>query len=417
MSIAMRAAIITVVFTFCLASGNMRASSTGEPQSNTQAASTTATAVSPPSPAVPPAAAEATPLSSPAMEGPLAAASPNMFDAGPFGKLAVNGVLSGFGVWQSNPVPGDQGALADLSNGQVFLQKPTGVVQFYVQAGAYNLPALGAPFLSTASTIRELYGPLPMAYLKIAPKGPFSFQAGKLPTLIGAEYTFTFENVNIERGLLWNQENAITRAVQVNYTKSKLAASLSWGDGFYSNRWNWLTGSATYAFNTANSLILVVGGNLGNTSYSTVATPAAQNNSSIYNIIYTHTAKNWMIQPYFQFTHLSEHPQIGVDRTSSTQGEAILGTYTLPHHMSLAGRLEFISSTGNTTQRTANFLYGPGSNAGSVTITPTYQNKAFFTRGEVSFVHTGSSIAGDAFGSKGTDTSQVRGLVEAGFLF
>jgi len=33
--------------------------------------------------------------------------------------------------------------------------------------------------------------------------------AAKLPTLIGAEYTFTFENMNIERGLLWNQEKRL----------------------------------------------------------------------------------------------------------------------------------------------------------------------------------------------------------------
>jgi hypothetical protein len=52
---------------------------------------------------------------------------------------------------------------------------------------------------------------------------------------MGAEYTFTFENMNIERGLLWNQENAINRGIQVNQTIGK-SASLSWNDGFYSNR-------------------------------------------------------------------------------------------------------------------------------------------------------------------------------------
>lgn len=370
-----------------------------------------------PAAAAPATPADAAPLTSPSMSGPLTSAAPNTFEVGPFGKLAVNGILSGFGYWQNNPLSVDQGAMADISNGQIFVQKPTGIVQFYVQAGAYNLPALGAPFLSTADTISGFFGPLPQAYVKIALKGPFSFQAGKLPTLIGAEYTFTFENANIERGLLWNQENAVNRGVQLNYAGKKLAASLSWNDGFYSNRWNWLFGSATYTFNAANNIIFVAGGNLGNTNYSTLATPAAQNNSSIYNVIYTHTGKNWMFQPYFQFTHLSEHPLIGVFRTTSTQGEAVLGTYTLPHHMTVAGRFEFISSTGNADEGSANLLYGPGSNAVSITATPTYQNKAFFTRGELSFVHAGNSTAGDVFGPHGTDTSQVRGVVEAGFLF
>lgn len=357
------------------------------------------------------------PLPSPAMAGPLILRPPILFDAGPLGKLAVNGVLSGFGVWQNNPAPTYQGTGADVSNGQIFLQKTTGLIQFYLQAGAYNLPALGMPILTTASTISDYYGGLPVAYLKLAPKGPFSLIAGKLPSVIGAEYTFTFENMNIERGLLWNQENSVTDAVQLNYTRNKLSGSLAWGDGFYSGRWNWLTGALTYTFSAANSLEVVAGGNLGNTNYSTTATPAAQNNSSIYNVIYTHTGEKWTIQPYFQFTHLSEHPQISVFRTTAAQGEALLGSYKLPHHMSLAARLEFISSSGSLNEGSANFLYGPGSNAGSVTVTPTYQDKAFFARGEVSFVWTGNSTPGYALGPANTDSSQVRGLVEAGFLF
>jgi hypothetical protein len=76
-----------------------------------------------------------------------------------------------------------------------------------------------------------------------------SILIGELLTLIGAEYTFTFENMNIERGLLWNQENAVNRGIQVNGSFGKLSASLSWNDGFYSNRYTWLTGSLAYAFN------------------------------------------------------------------------------------------------------------------------------------------------------------------------
>src|ERR1019366_5495227 len=55
------------------------------------------------------------------------------------------------------------------------------------------------------------------------------------------------ENMNIERGLLWNQENAISRGLQLNQAIGKyLTASLSFTDGFYSNRYTWLMGSLTY---------------------------------------------------------------------------------------------------------------------------------------------------------------------------
>ena len=94
-----------------------------------------------------------------------------------------------------------------------------------------------------------------------------------------------------------------------------------------------------------------------------------------------------------------------------------MGFYSLPHHMSLGGRVEDISSTGDANQGSANFLYGPGSNAVSLTVTPTYQRGTFFARGELSYVHAGNATPGDVFGHNGTDTSQVRSLLEAGFLF
>ena len=333
------------------------------------------------------------------------------------GSDCENRARRGFGLWQDNPAANDQGAIADISNGQIFLQKSSGTIQYYLQAGVYNFPSLGVSSISTADTLTNFYGPLPMAYLKIVPSSQFSFQAGKLPTMIGAEDTFSFQNINIERGLLWNQENAITHGVQVNYSGKKLSSSLSWGDGFYSNRWNWLTGSLTYTFNAANSLGFAAGGNLGHTQYTTTATPAAQNNSVIYNLIYTHTAKSWMIQPYFQYTYVPSYREIGIGRATSTQGEAVLGYYSLAHHVSLGGRFEYISSTGSAANNSANLLYGAGSNATSITITPTYQKNMFFARGEFSYVHTGTYTSGDAFGPNGSDSSQIRGLLEAGFLF
>src|SRR5215831_1896387 len=180
------------------------------------------------------------PLPTPTIIGPLQAAPPTEFEAGPFRKLAVNGILTGMGMWTGNYVPVDNSTQAALSNGQVFLQKADGWFQFYVQAGAYNIPALGVPFLATDKTISKLYGPVPVAYLKLVPWKNTSFEIGSLPTLMGTEYTFTFQNMNVDRGLLWNQENAINRGIQVNQTLGKFAAAISWNDGFYSNRYSWL---------------------------------------------------------------------------------------------------------------------------------------------------------------------------------
>jgi len=389
-----------------------------------QTSTAAATPLAATAPSAPPATAAAAPvdtaaapLAMPAMIGPLSTASPATFDAGPFRKLQVTGILSGFGDVQDNHDPGDHPKFSDVSNAQVFLQKTSGLVQFYLQGGAYNLPALGSPILSTKETVSGFYGALPMGYIKLAPKGSFSYIAGKLPTLIGAEDTFTFENMNIERGLLWNQENAVNRGVQVNYSKGKISSSLSWNDGFYSNRYNWITGEVTYTPNAANSVEFVGGGNIGETDYSSFATPVYQNNSDIYNLIYTRTAKKWVLEPYIQVTYVPKYTQIGVGHETSTIGRAVLGTYTFTPHISLAARGEYIASIGSTSEGAVNLLYGTGSNAWSLTITPTYQDKAFFARTEFSVTQAMNSTPGDVFGATGTNTSQVRGMIEAGFMF
>ncbi|WP_163097858.1 porin [Acidithiobacillus ferrianus] len=369
--------------------------------------------------------AQAAPLPMPAMTGPLQSASPFRFDAGPLGKLDVTGVMSGMGLWQDNPVntvSPDPVAFngythADISNGQIFIQKTHGLIQFFLQAGAYNMPALGSPFLSTGATTAGYYGPLPQAYLKIAPTKNFSVLIGKLPTLIGAEYTFTFENMNIERGLLWNQENAVNRGVQVNYSAGPLSASLAWSDGFYSNRFNWLSGDLSYTINSANTVSFVGMGNAGQTGYSTLATPVYQNNSDIYNLIYTYSSGPWMIQPYLQYTQVPANPAIGVGRSTGTRGAALLTSYALTPHVTLAARAEYIASTGNTTDGAVNLMYGPGSKAWSITVTPTYQDHDFFARAEFSYVQASSYTQGDVFGPQGNNPTQARALFETGFLF
>ena len=74
------------------------------------------------------------PLPTPSITGPLSNLPPAEFDAGPFGKLAVNGFLSGMGLVQNNHIGGDDSKQAALSNGQVFIQKTDGWFQFYLQA-------------------------------------------------------------------------------------------------------------------------------------------------------------------------------------------------------------------------------------------------------------------------------------------
>jgi len=377
-----------------------------------------------PAPAAP--AAPTSPLIGPSITGPLTIQlPPPKYTLGPLGDVYVDGIGSGLGMWQNNPFPGNRSWQPDLSNGQLFAQKTDGIFQFYAQAGAYSIASLGSTYLSASTATfgyhapaianvplnGDLWGWFPVGYAKIAPIDNLSILGGKLPTLIGAEYTFSFQNINIERGLLWNQEPAISKGGQLNYTWGPAAFSLSFNDGFDSGVYNWLTGAVTYTINSANTFEFTAGGNLGSTNINTLRTPLLQNNSQIYNLIYTYNSDPWIIQPYFQATHVPTNKGIGITSSASTFGGAILANYNVGSGINLGGRAEYIGTSGNN-----NLLYGPGSGAFSLTFTPTYQWSYYFARAEFSWVK-GHVTPGDGMGPNLNGNSQTRVMVETGILF
>lgn len=358
-------------------------------------------------------------MTTPAMGGELVAnPNPFSFDAGPLGTIYVTGAVSGLASWQDNPVPGDRDTRADLANGQVFVQKPDGWFQFYADAGAYTLPSLGTPFLSVGHTAHDTYGYLPQAWMKIVPTANFSIQAGQLAALVGNENAFTFQNFNIARGLLWNQTPLFSRGVQGNYTTGPLTLQLSWNDGYYSDRLNWLTWQAAYSLDDGADIFSFNGGaNLGRTDYSSLVAPLPQDNSVIGDLIYTHTFGSWIVSPYVQFSHVPASASLGFERGASSISGAVLGSYAITSELFLAGRIEYISTSGNNVPGTPNLLYGPGSDAWSLTFTPTFQRGVFYARGEASYVGALDAAAGDAFGGNLDKSSQTRLMLEAGVVF
>ena len=366
--------------------------------------------------------AQDAPVLSPALSGPLAGnAEPYSFDftdgplGGLFGKTYVTGAVTGFGQLQNHPVGGDDKSWADLSNAQVFIQKVDGFLQYYIQAGAYSIPSLGVPYFKASTVTDATFGVLPQAYIKLAPTDSFSVVAGKIPTLIGAEYTFSIQNMNIQRGLLWGQENAVNRGVQVNYAAGPFSASVSWNDGFYSNRLSWLSALVAWTIDENNILAIAGGGNADNGSLSSSATPLNYNNEDIYNLMYTYTNGAVTIAPYLQYSRVPVNLANGVTAPGKTLAAAVLTKFTMSENVSLAVRGEYIKSKGGA--GAPNLLYGVGSKAWSLTATPTYQEGIFFARLEGAYVKAVSATPGSAFGPAGTDTSQLRAVAEVGVLF
>jgi hypothetical protein len=380
----------------------------------------------PPAAPAPAEAPASTAMATPPMIGPLIAnPNPMKFDIAPFNTIYVTGAVSALGLVQSAPLLGDHDGIADLSNGLFFVQTTEGLVQFFTAVGAYSFPTLGTPYSHVDKTTGDTFGPVPLAYLKIAPNDAFSIQAGKLPTLIGAEYAFSFQNMNIERGLLWAQEPIVSRGVQANYTLGPLALSASLNDGYYSDSYNWLSGSAAWTINKENTLTLVGGGNFAHTDKNLVScilanclakTPFFQNNGDIFNLIYAYTAAPWTVMAHFQLTDVPNSAFFGV-KGASTYGGMFMANLSLSDSLNLAGRWEYIASSGSLKNGNVSLLYGPGSDAFSFTLTPTYQLGIGFIRADASVVKGFSVTPGFAFGRLGLERTQGRFVVEAGVVF
>ena len=301
----------------------------------------------------------------------------------------------------------------DVSNLQFEVQKTDGVFQFYVQAGDYNIPSLGTPVGTSPRFTEATYKYVPVAYIKIVPNAEFSIQIGELPTLIGAEYTFSFQNVNINRGLLWNQEPAISRGVQVNYAKGPLTISGSVNDGYFSEHYSTVSGLVSYAVTMKDTLAAAASGNFDKTSRSTFVTPVAQNNGTIWNVLYTHTEDKWMVNPYLQYSTTPKDVTFGLPSSASTFGAAVLGKYSFNSLFNLAGRVEYISSSGSD----VSLLYGTKSDAWSFTLTPTLQFKTYFVRAELAYVKVDGGAKGSLFGAFANKDEQSRAMIETGILF
>jgi hypothetical protein len=365
-------------------------------------------------------AQDAAPLATPSMAGPLAA-NPNPFsidtsdwlgDAG--GKIYISGQVTGMAYYQSSPARngvGDAQSLLDMTNMQVEIQKTDGWLQFYVQAGNYSFPTLGVPYTKSSLNSAASFGNVPVAYLKLQGQGDladFSIQAGKLNTLIGDEYNFTFQNMNIERGLVWNTEQAITRGVQVNYANGPLSASLSWNDGLYTNNLNWLTGVVSYALAPTDILAVSGGGNLGGHNGSNL------NQGTTWNLIYTHTDGPLVISPYIQ---LINTPTTSIfAKSTQVWSGAVLASYSFDDNWKIGLRGEYESESGSAAGGNYDVIgFGPGSSAWSLTATPTYQWKAFFGRLDLSYVGLTDQAVG--FGTTGNGSDQFRAMFETGVVF
>lgn len=362
-----------------------------------------------------------------AMGDSLAFGGDNLaWDSAVIGTWHINAALTGLAATQSNASGTAPRNYGDVSNAQAIISKDTGVFQVFAVTGFYSMPDLSTNYTRTATQTKNTWGALPIAIATIVPTDNFSINIGNLFALGGAEGTFTYENTNIQRGLLWGQTNSVSRGMQLNYNHDAWSTSVAWTDGAYSGKYNWVAASVAYQTSSATALTAVWNGSLNANSTTTMGTPLLQNNSQITNLLFSYNGEYFGMTPYLQYSVVPARPSIGITGVSSSQGVGILSTYRItplidgqpPHkNVTLPFRLEYLNTTGDSGTNSNNLLYGPNSAAWSATVTPTFQNGSWFLRLEGSYVRAANYSNGSAFGVSGNTPAQSRLIVEAGLLY
>lgn len=368
--------------------------------------------------------------------GGVIKANPDPYCVGsPVGDIYVGGALSGYAYHYSKPLPSiyapavpgidnDRSGRVDVLNALAVIQKADGPFQFVAIAGLYAVPVLGLPTFSSVDQTDLLYGPVPVAFGKWQISDEWSVQGGRMMTLIGSESMFSFQRLNITGGLLYNQENLINQGVQVNYASGPWAVSFAATDGAFSGEINWVTGSISYKLDDTSAI-----GVNGGTHFSSFnsalrsphfqyATPLTVQNSSIISANYTYANGPWIITPWIQYTNVERNAAFGL-AGAETFGAALLASYSFNDNFHLAGRGEYIEQSGSKTNPLGqtSVLYGAGSSAYSLTITPTFTWDRYFLRGEFSHVQLTNFQPGLGFGRFGTAGQQQRYMLETGITF
>lgn len=317
------------------------------------------------------------------------------------------------------PMGADESSRGDLSDGLLTFAKNTGFFRFGITAGVYAFPVVGGALNPTtqAGANTSFYGYVPSYYVAFVPNDRLTVSAGQLATLLGQENGFTYQNVTIQRGLVWAAESTFSRGIRVTYTQGKFTGDLEYNDGFYTANHRAFEGLVRWAPSGSTNLALAFIAPQADTPGNATTSIA---NKTEYDFMLTQQFGKLQLLPYVLLINSPASSALGYTSAESASGAALLADYAFNGRLSVAGRYEWFAnnSTASDTSPNADFLGdGPGSRAQSFTVTPAYRVNLFFARAEFSVVHVSNVTPGLAFGTAGTGTTQTRVLLETGAQF
>jgi hypothetical protein len=315
------------------------------------------------------------------------------------------------------PTGADSTSRFNVSNAFAILTKTSATLQFALQAGAYSIPTIGVAGNKTiqSGANTDLFGPVPLAYLEYVPSSSFNVSTGVLASLTGAESTFTYLNWNIQRGAVWNVENAVERGIRANWTQGKTTLTLGANDGYYSGNFGAAEAAVSYALDPSDSILAVWLDPNARTPGNKTTSIA---NKELLNLVYTRTSGKLQLAPYVLWARSPASSALGYANSESAFGGAVLANLTWSNNYSTALRWETLHDSSSATDSSVNadlIGYGPGSGITSWTLTPAWKlgGGAFF-RIDLSQVHVKGAAPGLAFDTTGNATNQSRVVLELG---
>ncbi|HEY9179765.1 MAG TPA: outer membrane beta-barrel protein, partial [Candidatus Baltobacteraceae bacterium] len=192
---------------------------------------------------------------------------------------------------------GIPGGAADVSDALLNFNASAGKLHANATVGDYSFPVVGFPLApdNAPGANVMLYSPLPVAAFTYQFNSHVSVGIGKFGSLLGQESPFTYQNLNVQRGLGWNMEPAISRGVQVAYANGPWNASVREDDAYYSGSGRAVEGLIGWSPSANTSLqfaAMIPGRNLPPNITTAVG------NKSEYDLMYARTAGKLQLLPY-----------------------------------------------------------------------------------------------------------------------
>jgi len=263
-------------------------------------------------------------------------------------------------------------SFAEVSNTLLNVTVNAGNVRGNATVGDYGFPTVGFPFANdnASGANIDLYSALPVASLSYTFDSHLSVAAGKFAALLGQESPFTYQNLNIQRGIGWAMEPTISRGVQVSYSNGPWTATLQENDAYYSgdNRaFEGLIGWSPSSTTSVQFAAIVPDANVPGNRTTTIG------NKAEYDLMYARTTGKLQILPYFLWVRSPASSVLGYTTWENAYAAVLLGAWNVSPGASIAFRFEHAQNCNSATDTSPNadlVGFGAGSFADSQTVTP-----------------------------------------------